>query len=360
MMSLLIGTGALAAWRDGASTVPAQAPPPVAEVDAADEVADAAVDDAEPPEAVGAVARGGVMVVWTHQRLWLSRDDGRSFITALDGPGVLGEVTVDGRGRVFALRRLEPPSHDEDSPARWMLGMRQGTREAFRTVDFVVDDDDVPSLVGNGDIVAIAGLAPGDHNEGQLAVTTDGGETWRFTTLAIGGSWEGVAAMNVDARGVVRVWARWGDCTSDGSTLLRVDAATGSRHATEIDAYPQGEAVLGSGQWTYGTDGTCPGLCAWREGDEEQVLRAGDDDEDAPYDSLVSDGSVAYTLRSGEILRLERGRETSMARGVAMDVALTLDDRGRILGLRGSRELVRWSAHGGVERLPAQPLKDDR
>lgn len=310
--------------------------------------------------------RHGVLAVWTERSVSYSTDDGASFDDVLFGPGSVRSVAVDCHGRVYALRTSggEAEADEEGAkatpraPARTMLGVRAGSREAWRTIDFFADDGDRgPRLAAEAGVVALAGAVAGDDTDGLLAVSRDGGATWRFDPLEVGGSWEGLVAVAVDPRGMVRVLSRWGDCDAEHSTLTRFDPASGASSKTDLEPYFRSPAAIeGAGGWVYGVDAPCAGVCGWAgEGPaaEFQPPRAdwrpsGDAEDEV---TLVSDGRTVYALAGGELARLRHGRARRVAAGVAMERALAADGEGRILGVSAAGGLVRWSSRHGLRHL---------
>jgi len=316
------------------------------------------LDDEPLIGAAVSAARHGALAIWTEDAILFSNDDGRRFDPVLFGPGKVRAAAVDCHGRVFALRVLDD-GDAESAPARTMLGVRQGAREGWRSVDFFTEHEDRgPRLAANGGVVAIVGPVAGDINDGLLAVSADGGATWRFDPLEVPGSWEGAAAIDIDPRGVVRVLSRWGDCMSDGSTLTRFDPATGVSTSTAVESYPQGLSALDGGGWVYGSDGSCDGLCGWLgEGAERSLTawrsaRLGDDERTV---DVVGDGTTVYALWSGELARLQNGRARWIAGRLPIERAMAVDREGRIIGLTADHDLVRWSRRHGVRYLRGQP-----
>jgi hypothetical protein len=320
---------------------------------------------------IGAAAspvRHGALVTWTDDTIFVSSDDGEHFTAVLPGPGAVRDAAVDCHGRVFALRVAGDPDAEAaaSGPVRLMVGVRQGSHEAWRSVDFLTDAGRGPRLVAGGGVVAIAGSVAGDTSDGVLAVSTDGGASWRFDPLDVPGSWEGAAAIDVDRSGIVRVLSRWGDCMADGSTLTRFDARTGDSTSIAVAAYPRGLAALGGGGWAYGTDAG-EALSAWlgesdrrdltgwrpaRPGDDD----AGSEDGEATVD-VVGDGATVYALRRGELAWLHEGAAYRVAGPLPIARATALDRAGRVLGLTADRALVRWSPRHGVRHLRGQPLE---
>jgi hypothetical protein len=200
-----------------------------------------------------------------------------------------------------------------------------------------------------------------------LAVSADAGASWRFDPLDVGGGWEGVAAMDVDGRGVVRVHSRWGDCRNSGSTLTRFDPATGTSTATEIAVYPSGPSALDGDGRLYGRGWSCDSLCAWLGEVEARPLSGwpttdadaasddGEDDDDPGLD-LVGNGAAVYAVARGELYRLDGDRARWRAGGLPMTSAHAVDAAGRVLGITAGDDLVRWSPRFGLRYLAGKPV----
>jgi hypothetical protein len=258
--------------------------------------------------ATAAATRHGALATWTEDTIFHSSDDGRSFTPVLFGPGTVRAVAIDCHGRVFALRALAPRDPDVELAAGvaipMILGVRHGAYEAWRSIDVFADDHWGPHIAADGVVVAIAGAAVGDMDDGVLAVSADAGATWRFDPLDVGGGWEGVAAMDVDRHGVVRVHSRWGDCRDSGSTLTRFDPETGTSTSTEIAVYPSGPSVLDAGGRIYGHGWSCDGLCAWLGAGDSRAVSgwptaeddAAAEDDDDPGVDLVGNGAASTPL----------------------------------------------------------------
>jgi hypothetical protein len=313
--------------------------------------------------ATAAATRHGALATWTEDTIFHSSDDGQHFEPVLFGPGVVRAVAIDCHGRVFALRVLAPRDPDVEVaatvPVPMLLGVRHGTRDVWRSVDGFADDSRGPRLIADGGVVAVAGAAHGGMDEGLLAVSADAGASWRFDPLDVGGSWEGAAAMDADRRGVVRVHSRWGDCGREGSTLTRLDPATGTRTTTEIAVYPRGSSAFDGDGRIYGRGWSCDGLCTWLgEAEGRPVLgwptpaaiTAPDDDEEPELD-LVGDGATVYAFEHGELYGLRGEHAHWAASDLPMTRALAVDAAGRVLGLTADDDLVRWSPRFGVRYL---------
>jgi hypothetical protein len=325
--------------------------------------------------ATASAARHGALATWTDDTLFVSSDDGQHFAPVLPGPGAVRAAAIDCHGRVFALRVVSDPDAEDaaSAPVQLLVGVRQGSHEAWRSLDFLTDRaGGGPRLVADGGVVAIAGTVAGDIDDGVLAVSTDGGASWRFDPLDVPGSWEGAAAIDVDRRGVVRVLSRWGDCMTDGSTLTRFDARTGVSTSTAVAAYPRGPSALDGDGWAYGTD-YGDALAAWRDESDLRDLtgwrpeRPGDDEAEPADDEdgdgadnevdVVGNGYTVYALWRGELAWLHQGAAYWVAGPVPIERAVALDREGRVLGLTADQDLVRWSPRHGVRHLRGQPYE---
>ncbi len=259
---------------------------------------------------VGATAarhRAGWLAGWSSTDIYLSTDDGRSFARVLEGPGQVRGVAIDCHGRVFALRD------------GGLVGVRHGNRESWQVLarfqpgpDDEYYDDRAPTLVADGGVVAIAGATREDINEGLLMASVDGGATWKDYALGVPGSWEGIVAMNVDARGRVRLLSQWGDCMVDGSQGHIYDPARGLRATHEYDPYLHA-AFITDGGWVFAPScETADAPCAW-------------DARGRPVEAPRISATVRERLRPGDRM-----------------LAQPVDHGGRVLALEEGR-LIRWS-----------------
>jgi hypothetical protein len=145
---------------DPAPRPPAPPPPAPPPVRAPQRRPTGAID--EPIEFVAAASDAPVIAVASQHHAWVSRDDGKTFLRALEGGGGINSLFVDPDGQVYAVRSdwVTGPAEqlgiaDRDGRERW----REPPRESL------------PVDARNGWIV---GRAPRDG----MLVGWDGGNRW--------------------------------------------------------------------------------------------------------------------------------------------------------------------------------------
>jgi hypothetical protein len=276
-----------------------------------------ALDRADLIGATAARHRPGWLAAWSTSTVYLSTDDGRSFTEVLPAPGVVHDVAIDCHGRVFAMRDAG------------MFGARHGSRESWQVLrQFDLEDaayysDRDPRLAANGGLVALAGAHVGEINRGLLLTSIDGGATWKEHEIGVEGSWEGTVAMNVDARGQLRMLSQWGDCMVDGTDGHRFDPVTGRLHRThEYDPYLHSAVITDAG-WVYAPWCETAGPCIW-------------DARGRQVTSPRMPVAIRQRLHAGDDLLTQ-----------------PVDHGGRVLGIEDGR-LVRWSPRRDPPPPPPQ------
>lgn len=319
-------------------------------------------------------ARHGVIAVWTRSSVLLSTDDGKTFQTVLDGPGAVSDVAVDCRGRVFALR------------GHRRLGVRDGERERWHTLDFtgyeswseaerleaegLAPESEhaewytnrlAPRIAAGGGYIGWFGAVSPDGLTGRLALSDDGGASWRFRDVEFS---DGAAHLTLSPEGHVQLTAAWFDCMS-GAESMYTGPADADLVITPTPDIEAGALLAGDG-WAYTTFARCadgdqdgaseqpvcalaPGGGHWRATN----LAAGDD----ANLSLASNGRVSLGVVDRAVVRLKRGKLTVLAKDVPVGFsAESVDSSGRLLGLLHGH-LVRWSKRQGWRVLYGPALE---
>lgn len=250
--------------------------------------------DQEMTHVAGAPTDSRWIAAWNEHDIHVSRDGGASWDRVLVGPGDVVDVSFDCHGRVLALR-------DGNG-----LGMRDGAREAWRTIPGVdvnigsIDESRYTgTVVGGGRAVAVIGPRDAESGDGEawVAISDDGGATWRHASL---GWYDGStsAAWHGDT---LRIVAPWTDCMSEGIRLITVTAA--GAKSQELDEW-MSMVALDRGA-VYGLTEYCnaridngdddpPALCLWRQGRDWTAL------DTAPAESHGEEG-VVTTLIDGPV-----------------------------------------------------------
>lgn len=141
------------------------------------------VQPAQPPETVDAVrpapTNAGWVAAWNAKAIFISRDAGATWTRVLDGVGEVADVSFDCFGRVIAVRGKR-------------VGIRDGDRERWRTAPVKLHDGEPARVLGGGpDIALVAYSMADDSMEPRLAISRDGGASWR--TRPLSDYWEGEA-----------------------------------------------------------------------------------------------------------------------------------------------------------------------
>jgi hypothetical protein len=289
-----------------------------------------------------------LVAAWNDDAVFVSRDGGSSWDRVLAGPGAVLDASFDCHGRVLVLREGNG------------LGMRDGVREAWRTVPGVelrMSDEDyqpryIPRVIGGGRSLAVTGPRSGSGDgdgDAWASISDDGGVSWHHADL---GWYEGIthAAWAGD---VLRILVPWTDCMSEGIRLVTV---TGSDVQDEelgqwsfnvaldrtgpyvLSEYCDGRAVTPGG-----AADDIPLLCIWRPGRDWHALAPapvearGDEGitlqiVDGPVDVIVRNDTVQTITGS----RLGRAREwPAGAAPLATDLA------GRLWGTDADGALIR-------------------
>ncbi|HUQ01491.1 MAG TPA: hypothetical protein VM261_03300 [Kofleriaceae bacterium] len=276
-----------------------------------------------------------LVAAWNEDDVFVSRDGGSSWDRVLAGPGAVLDASFDCHGRVLVLREGNG------------LGMRDGVREAWRTVPGVelrVSDEDyqprdMARVIGGGRSLAVTGPRSGDGDgEAWAAISDDGGVSWHHADL---GWYDGTthAAWEGDA---LRIMVPWTDCMSEGIRLVTV---TGSGvKDDELGEWSANVALDRTGPYVLSE--YCEGdalLCIWRPGRDWRalvpaaVVAHGDDG----ITLQVVDGPVDVIIRNDTVQTLT-GARLGKARTWPFDAdPLATDLAGRLWGKDTDGRLIR-------------------
>jgi hypothetical protein len=295
--------------------------------------------DQEIKHLAGSPSDSRLVAAWTDFDLYVSRDGGSSWDHVLDGPGQIVDASFDCHGRALVLREKNG------------LGIRDGVREGWRAIpgiEMKLGEDDEPhytsTLVGGGRSIAVVG--PNEGMDGWVAVTDDGGATWRHVSL---GWYEGRTYSAWDGD-TLRVVVPWTDCMSEG-IRLEVITPAGST-SEELDEWTH-DVGLDRGvvygvsehcERSVGLDEQPPELCLWRNGrDRRTALRpapAQSRGDDGIVMQLV-DGPVDVVVRN-DVVQTITGTRLGRARAWPIDAeVLGTDLAGRLWGTDADGTLIR-------------------
>ncbi|TMQ05821.1 MAG: hypothetical protein E6J90_47890 [Deltaproteobacteria bacterium] len=173
-----------------------------------------------------------MIAVASEHRIWISRDDGKTFALALQGTGSVSELFVEPSGRVYAWRFDIHDHHAADGAIHVQSENELGIadldgRERWRELT----DNMVPQVARDG---WIAGLGVGLGAAG-VEIGRNGGDSWSFVP---GGEQWNPWLISLGDRGGVRFLAsRMGknDALDRGMSLL---VARDGRRATAVWSMP--------------------------------------------------------------------------------------------------------------------------
>lgn len=327
---------------------PVTASVPVSVNDAACELS--AIDDRERGTAIAANAalmtdrawRGvaaspaayGILATWSDTELFVSRDDGDTFNQALGGPGEVGGVVIDGAGVVYAVRDLN------------RLGVIDSCGvEHWRALPF--SGDTLAMAVGH-DYLGWLGLAHdrSDSASVVLAISSDGGHTWRTQTIAAHAD---RALLRMEAGGAVHMLLLEEDSASP--TMRRLLANVDGR-TPETMTWPTDFADawgLGHDGWAYAVASECveehSAICAVGPTASSPLTSTG---MTTAWDIIVnSNGTRTFAVSGDQLLRFDRDRITAEAQRIPVGVTtLAVDGLGRVVVSVG-QHLMRLSPNHG-------------
>jgi len=178
----------------------------------------------EPLVKIVAASDAPVIAVASEHRVWISRDDGKTFAPALQGTGSASELFVEPSGRVYTLRSNAREHRAADGVVHLRSENELGIAELDGRERWRELTDNMVPLVAHGGW--IAGLAAGGVEIGWNA-----GDSWSFVP---GGQDWNPWVISMGEHGVVRFLAsRMGknDTLDSGMSLL---VAHDGRRATAV------------------------------------------------------------------------------------------------------------------------------
>lgn len=345
------------ASRGGAWAISVRPVPPAA----ADDPIGAALADGtsvwdrwEPGALIGAAASPGapgVLATHTENTVYASSDDGRHFTQVLANVGEVEAIAVDRAGTIYAVRD------------RHLLGTAPyGAAESWQALPYA---SETLALATGAGTIAWLHVHPDDDDglRAMLALSGDGGATWRFQVVPAYGNVRN--DLRIDSDGTIELLALSdGDDTDE--QLIRYRGHIDGRPLERLPwpaPYPGGYG-LGRGGWAYAVASECGdagrvGLCAIAPGRPAAVhaatyvddftLHVGANDRLSPVPRTLA-------VAGRDLLRLTGDRARSIGTPVpGRPYAIGVDGIGRALVVSGDT-LLRWSPAWGWRRL----LKVDR
>lgn len=278
-----------------------------------------------------------VASVWSAAELHVSRDDGRTFRQVLGGPGEIGGVAIDETGVVYAVRDARRLGlHTPDGKALW------------RELPFA---GETLGLIAADGWLAWLGLArdTDDSSAVVLAVSADGGQTWRTQRVAEHAD-QALIAMD---DGAIHLLTLVEDASAP--TMKRLLGHVDGRALQEL-SWPTDYADawgLGHGGWAYAIASECAGadnaICAVSADAAATgapvMLPSG---VVTDWDLLMhSNGGATLAVSGDRLLRAHRSRMTVADERIPAGIsALAVDGIDRALAVVGEH-VVRWSpTHG--------------
>ncbi len=282
------------------------------------------------------------VVAWNRREVFLSGDGGGAWASVLAGPGAVLDAGFDCHGRLMVYR------------TGGGFGLRAGTQERWTSLEGFDEPDlarteaEEPRpvqvrVVGGGPYAAVVGSAS-DEDGIRLALSVDGGATWRYSDLGYA-EHDGVDAV-MTAGGTVRLALPWVDCMSEGMRVATIHAERGLVTDDDTDYVGQGaHPVIGGAVYGFSWGSEPTGLRVYRDGRWRPVAWAAPatEPDDGDVEPVLIGGARA-AIRAGDRLWLLSGTRTRQleARWDLGDVApRQVDAAGRVWGVDARGELVR-------------------
>jgi hypothetical protein len=247
------------------------------------------------------------LAVWNGQAVYASLDGGHTFARVLDGIGTVRDVAFDCFGHVLVVRDNQ-------------LGVRDGERERWQPVAWIdAEREYAAALVGGGPDAIV--LAPTEHGQMRVAISSDLGASWMFHDLDSYWSEHRTSARQL-ADGTIRIATTFADCMTDPMHWFviahgEVRDEPGDHQAESGPFFARGDITYAGYYWRR------RGAPGWA-----QIAKL-------PMDNAeeMLAGPVPRVITNGRIYALADGVATELRVAPADVHVLAVDAAGRMWGL---------------------------
>jgi len=272
------------------------------------------------------------LALWTESTLWVSDDDGSSWLRVLAGDGRMWQAVLDDDGGLWALRGTRLGHRGSDGRERW--------EPLPATVDaslWTATDAVEPHLAFSRGWIGIAVPHPEPEHLADVLLTHDGGAHWR--SLAVGSTMSSpsiatieLRGLAIDARDRVELLVEWGQGFSCAVTYTTIHR--GSLRGKELPAvvwYPEDvfEVAIDLHGWTYAS---CPDgeLCVHAPPPKGVSLpwtpEAWRTEPDLDFDLFQTSRGRVLGVGGSRLVSFSQGRVKTLAEDIPEGATLLAED----------------------------------